>query len=804
MFIGIAPGRNEWEETKQPFTGPAGRLLDATLEAVGWDVDDAYRTNLICWWNDAPESHEIAECLPRLRSEILRVKPRVMVLLGDIVVEAFGLLREYKKTLYGIRGAVLWNEKYHAWMIPTYHPAAFLHERSKKSASRLDIADLAKDLKKLHDVVTWPVDGSYKPWEIEFELVENVEKADEVLWSLSGDVAIDVETTYEGKVSVFETMLTDEQRERLPSYGDGKLLCFSVTSDKGTWCFPGYIMPDVAKGWGERPEVEWTMQSGMFDKAKVRGMLGEILKISEDTLLQSYSLDERGGQAEEGDHAVGVHGLKGNSAAYLGTKFYDVNVLKATPEELYYYNAQDTTYTRRLSHKFKQMQIDDGVRGFYEDLLIPAANCLSEIQDFGCYIDPVVMNELLEEWIPDWLQRDEKLQEDAHKLGWPEDKPLNFKSSPQMQAFVYDYLKAPYTDEGRTTKNNVLEKLAEETGIQWLQDLKDYRQIGHMIATYGDGIMDDIKIDGLIHSEPLLHGSRGGRMSYHKPPVQTIPNRGVDPSLARLRRLFRARPPHMANGRKMTLIQADLKQAELWATWVYSGDEALLAALESGDVHGATALEVFETTEDNEFFYIHRYMTKVISFGILYGRGPKSFSEDMWKGHPPPPGIPAFVWTVDEAKAYIEKWFAKYPRVAAWRKETQRAAYRDGEQTSWTGRKRRYWMTDYQVMAQSVNYGPQSLAHDYLLKKLIRLHEMLKPYNAHILFEVHDALVIEADVEFLPEVLRMVKQEMEKPEFGMSRGIPVDVEIGDNWLDMDKVKYDDNDNAQINQEVYAA
>lgn len=803
MFIGIAPGKDEWENTKKPFTGPAGRLLDATLEAVEWDPEDGYRTNLVCDWNDAPSHDEIALCLPRLRQEILTVKPRVMVLLGEIVIDAFGLLREYKKTLFGIRGAVLWNEKYNCWMIPTYHPAAFLHERSKKSASRIDIVDMAKDLKKIYDVVTWPVDGSYKPWEIEYKLVENAEEADSILWSLSGDVAIDVETSYDGKVSRFEEMITEEQRAKLPSYANGKLLCFSVTSGEGTWTFPGYIMPEVTKGWGARTEVEWTMQLGLFDKAKVRGMLGEVLEIKEDTLLQSYSLDERGGQTEEGEVAVGVHGLKGNSAQYLGTKFYDVDVLKATPEQLFYYNAQDTTYTRRLMHKFKQMQIDDNVRGFYEDLLIPGANALSEIQDYGCYMDMKVMNELLEEWIPDWMVREVKLQEDAHALGWPEDKELNFRSSPQMQAFVYDYLKAPYTDEGRTTKNNVLEKLAEETGIQWLQDLKEFRQLGHMISTYGDGIMDDIKQDGLIHSEPLIHGSRGGRLSYHKPPIQTIPNRGVDPSLARLRRLFKARPPHMANGRKMTLIEADLKQAELWATWMYSGDEALLAALESGDVHGATALEVFDTTEDNEFFYIHRYMTKVISFGILYGRGPKSFSEDMWKGHPPPPGIPAFVWSVQEAKDYIARWFKKYPRVAKWRKEVQAEAYRNGEQVSYTGRKRRYWLTDYQVMAQSVNYGPQSLAHDYLFKKLIRLHKLLGEYNAHILYEVHDALVIEADVEWLPQTLNLIKRVMEEPEFGMERGIPVDVAVGPNWLDTKKVKYDDNDMPIIPEEVFA-
>ena len=779
MGIGIAPGRDEWEKTKRPFTGSAGRLLNATLKAVKVNRDDLFLTNLLCWWEDSPTPDEIEQCLPRLRAEISAVQPKLIVTFGNIVTEAFlGWMNQKPGKL---RGGVHWSERHNCWILPTYHPAAFLHD---KGDFKLDVADLARDLMKIPDIVTWPDD--YRPWDVPFELVTDAERADEILWSLDGYVSLDVETSYDYKPAEYLRHVPNP--EDFPAYRGSKLLCFGISDDRGTFVFPGDVAARVHSGWAERPNVKWIMQGGMFDKAEVKHLLEEHTVIAEDTLLQSYSLDERGGQAAEQERAVGIHGLKGLAREYLGAGFYDVKVLEAPPEKLHPYNAKDAYYTRNLYFKFKPRQEADNVRGFYEQLLIPGANALSEIQDRGVFIDRSVLRELALEWMPLWLQLEEELREEAREIGWPGD--LNMNSAPQMIKFVYDVLGAKPTVEGRTTKNNVMEKLAEK--YPWCEKLRKWRQINHMIGTYITGIEDDIKEDSRAHPEPLIHGSRGGRLAYHKPPVQTLPNKGVDPSLARLRRMFAATPRDIMNPRESdyVIIESDLKQAELWATWMYSGDEALLAALESGDVHGETAKDVFGITSDHPDWKVFRYLTKTISFGILYGRGAPSFATDMWKGHQPPAGFEVVRWSVKEAQAYIDRWAKKYPRVWAWRKEEIANALKNGEQASWTGRKRRYWMPNYQTLAQAVNFGPQTLAHDCLFDSLIKLHELLKPLDAHILFEVHDSLVIEANKAHLDKTLKLIKEVMEEPKFGNARGIPVDIAVGPSWLEVQEVHVD--------------
>src|SRR4051812_40576287 len=78
MLIGIAPGQDE-VESGRPFTGPSGRLLDGVLQYVGWSRDNIYATNLICWYNDAPDASEIARCSRRLMDEIAMVKPKLII-----------------------------------------------------------------------------------------------------------------------------------------------------------------------------------------------------------------------------------------------------------------------------------------------------------------------------------------------------------------------------------------------------------------------------------------------------------------------------------------------------------------------------------------------------------------------------------------------------------------------------------------------------------------------------------------------------------------------------------------------------
>jgi uracil-DNA glycosylase family 4 len=319
FIVGIAPGRHEWMRSKQPFTGPSGKLLDATLKAIGWSREKCFLTNLYCQWEDEPTEEEIALCASRFQAEVEEANPKLVILLGGIAGKHF--LKSYK------RGRLYWQEFYGAkrWIMVTNHPAAYLRG---DSAFKVDIADFARDLGKIPLVTSWEADHADKIANPVYRVVETAEEAHSVLWSLVGLTAIDIESSYDGLEFVYPD-------DGLVGTDDSKLLCFSVSNERGTWTIPGWFIKDIRPGWGSRDQVEWCMQGGLFDMATLRRLLGEELKLAEDTLLQDYSLDERGGDNEENDIPVGIHGLKSISNEFLGAPDYDINVLRAEPDELH-------------------------------------------------------------------------------------------------------------------------------------------------------------------------------------------------------------------------------------------------------------------------------------------------------------------------------------------------------------------------------------------------------------------------------------------------------------------------------------
>ena len=91
MLVGEQPGFHEDIEGK-PFVGPAGQLLDRSLQAAGVDRSKLYVTNVVKHFkwkpagkrhmHDTPNAAEIAACRPWLDAEITLVKPRIIVCLG--------------------------------------------------------------------------------------------------------------------------------------------------------------------------------------------------------------------------------------------------------------------------------------------------------------------------------------------------------------------------------------------------------------------------------------------------------------------------------------------------------------------------------------------------------------------------------------------------------------------------------------------------------------------------------------------------------------------------------------------------
>lgn len=136
MFIGEAPGARE-DELGEPFTGPAGHLLDNMFKAIALKRDDAYLANVIkCRPVDDRHPHvgEIASCLPYLQRQISLIKPRIIVALGKTAASA---LLDTDATISSLRGRV--HDYRGIPLIVTFHPAYLLRSPMEKAKSWQDL-----------------------------------------------------------------------------------------------------------------------------------------------------------------------------------------------------------------------------------------------------------------------------------------------------------------------------------------------------------------------------------------------------------------------------------------------------------------------------------------------------------------------------------------------------------------------------------------------------------------------------------------------------------------------------------------
>ncbi len=151
MFVGEAPGKNEDKEGK-PFVGRAGKILDELLENIGLERKEVFISNIVKHRppeNRDPTNKEIKACVPYLDKQIDKIKPKVLAPLGRFAMEyilskyeiSYGKISEDHGTTHKVNTLFGTME-----IIPLYHPAVVLYQRSMKE--KLD-----KDFEKLKNVI---------------------------------------------------------------------------------------------------------------------------------------------------------------------------------------------------------------------------------------------------------------------------------------------------------------------------------------------------------------------------------------------------------------------------------------------------------------------------------------------------------------------------------------------------------------------------------------------------------------------------------------------------------------------------
>jgi DNA polymerase-1 len=402
----------------------------------------------------------------------------------------------------------------------------------------------------------------------------------------------------------------------------------------------------------------------------------------------------------------------------------------------------------------------------YREIDLPLAPVLFRMEQAGVRIDREALNALS-------LRFGVELQRVGERIFELAGQRFNINSPKQLAVVLFTNLglQPPVVrGKGKTlsTAQDVLEQLAEKHDVPKL--VLEYRQLAKLKSTYIDALPLLADAESRVHTTFQAAATATGRLSSVNPNLQNIP---VRTELGReIRAAFIARPG-------TELLSADYSQIELRLLAHFSGDPLLLRAYaEEIDIHTLTASEVFGVSIDSMDKQT-RDRAKAVNFGIVYGISAFGLAAQL--------GIPQA-----EAKAYIDRYFARYEGVKAFIERTLAQTRTDGFVRTLFGRLRPIPDIESRNPNQrgfaertAVNTPLQGTAADLIKLAMIALDRKLaeRRLNTRMVLQVHDELLFEVPFEERKEVGSLVRAEMEGV-IQLNAPLVADLAFGPNWRDL--------------------
>lgn len=359
----------------------------------------------------------------------------------------------------------------------------------------------------------------------------------------------------------------------------------------------------------------------------------------------------------------------------------------------------------------------------------------------------------------------QNLEREIHTLAGED---FNINSPAQVGKILFEKmgLKGKKLPSGQyNTGAEVLEQLAEENEIA--AKILEWRMYSKLKSTYTNALLQQLDANNRVHTTFSQTVVNTGRLASSNPNLQNIPNRN---DIGRkIRQCFEAKKGYK-------LVAADYSQMELRLMAAVADVKALKEAFSSGvDIHAATAARVFNMPYE-QVDREHRGRAKAINFGIIYGISQFGLAKQI--------GI-----SKEQAKSYIDSYFAIMPEVKNYMEQTIKSARSYGFVLTPLGRKcfvqginnPNHRIASFAERA-AINAPIQGGAADIVKLAMQQIDRALQQngYDAVLLLQVHDELVLEVREDQAEEVAKLVKNIMENASDSAVK-MSVEVGIGDNW-----------------------
>ena len=514
----------------------------------------------------------------------------------------------------------------------------------------------------------------------------------------------------------------------------------------------------------------------------------------EDTMLLHYLIDENpGGHGLKqlsirftpyGDYEKPMYEWMDNYRKEHGILKGDFQWGSIPFDVMKTYAAMDALCTYLLYEKFKKIKENPKLKWVYDNILIPGTRFLIDAQDNGVPFDKKRLYAAQEVMQDDIDTAVNGLYKNPIINKWEKynGKDFNPNSTVQLRSLLFDYLDLQPTGKktgtgAHSTDAEVLQELGSQSEIPRL--ILDIRQRSKIKNTYLDKIIPQLDRDSRLRTSFNLHGTTSGRLSSSgKLNMQQLPR--DNPAV---KGCIKA-----AEGHK--IVAMDLTTAEVYVAAVLAKDKALMDVFRSGgNFHSSIAKTVFrlpcEVDEVAELYTTQRQAAKAVTFGIMYGAGPKKISEQVTKDS-------GKYFSQQEAKEVIDDYFQSFSALKKWINDNHRFIEQNGFVYSFFGRKRRLpnvKSSDAGIKSHSIrsglNFLVQSAASDINLLGAIDMHDDIKASNmkARIFALVHDSILAEVPEDEIDVYSEKLKYWIQKDRGIIIPGAPVgcDFEIGDDY-----------------------
>jgi DNA polymerase-1 len=534
--------------------------------------------------------------------------------------------------------------------------------------------------------------------------------------------------------------------------------------------------------WLASPEHPKTLQNAKYDRLVLLRHGLSLAGVVMDTLLADYLRDANAKHSLEmlAQRNFGFTPISFTELVPKGANFSAVPVKEAAN-----YCGMDVHLTWRLTGLLRRQlaELGPALPELLRQVELPLEPVLAAMEATGIRIDTAVLAKLSQELAANLAALELQAREAAGGV------EFNLASPKQLGELLFDQLgldrkKSRKTKTGWSTDAAVLEKLEDAHPVVPL--VLEHRTLSKLKSTYVDALPALVEPEtGRVHTDFNQAVTATGRLSSSNPNLQNIPIRN-----AFSRQIRQAFLPQEG----WQLLSADYSQIELRILAHLSGEEVLIEAFKNKeDVHALTARLLLEKEQVNAD---ERRLGKTINFGVIYGMGAQRFARET--------GV-----SQGQAKEFLSRYRQRYPQVFAYLELQERLALSRGYVETILGRRRpfnfdpsglgrllgrepmdidlevaRRGGLEAQQLRAAANAPIQGSSADIIKLAMVQLHRQLVQtgMQAHLLLQVHDELVLEADPEALEAVRSLTRDCMEQA-ISLSVPLVADIGSGDNWME---------------------